>query len=97
MGRWRVEVKPVHARTEDCFLHLIQVGNRKLQVISPGTFEDSPTSLRVTVKTGDRTCTVTFKKSGEVGGHIQMTRSSETLLDRALTSRVMQQTRTSVQ
>lgn len=31
MGQWRVEVSPGAARKEDCFLHIIQVGDRQLE------------------------------------------------------------------
>ena len=33
MGQWRVEVSPRRAQTDDVFLHVIQVGDNKLQAM----------------------------------------------------------------
>ena len=91
MGRWRMEISPGAARTEAVFLHLIQVGGQDLAEMSQADVTTSDGAATVTFPTGDRTVTLTLSTTGDVGGHIRITRGDETLLDRPLTDGVTPQ------
>jgi heparin/heparan-sulfate lyase len=88
MGRWRVEVSPGGARTADVFLHLIQVGDQSLSSMEANQVTEDADSAEVTFDAGSRTVTLSFAKSGQVGGHITIDDGAQTPVDRALTSQV---------
>jgi len=85
MGRWRVEVRPGGARTEDVFLHLIQASDQTVEkmVDSRITEKDQQTDLAFSV--GARTYTISLNKTGDVGGHIRIEDGGKVLLDKDLT------------
>ncbi len=91
MGRWRMEVKPGAPRTVDVFLHLIQVGGQELQTMSETKLSTSPGSAEVTFDTGDRNVRLRFMTSGDVRGHIRITKNARVLVDRDLTTTVAPQ------
>jgi heparinase II/III-like protein len=73
MGRWRMEISPSTPRKEDMFLHVIQVGDRKLngmvetELIRPGRRRG------VRLRIDNVIWEVTFNITGKPGGHIKRT------------------------
>jgi heparin/heparan-sulfate lyase len=92
MGRWRREVKPGAARQEDIFLHLIQVGDRKLKNMSEAKVTTSSPRTEVAFTAGGKTVALSFAATGKVGGHVRITRGGQVMVDRDLTKDVMPQT-----
>jgi len=88
MGRWRVEVRPGMARTQDWFLHLVQASDQDVEAIAESALRQSAERLGVEFTSGARTCTVTFNKSGDVGGHIRIAAGDRTLVDADLTDAI---------
>jgi len=91
MGRWRMEVRPGKPRTEDIFLHLIQVGDQKLERMSEAKAVTAPGRAEVTFVAGERTVTLSFATTGDVSGHIRIAKGEQVLMDRDLTTEVMGQ------
>jgi hypothetical protein len=92
MGRWRVEVRPGSARTDDVFLHLIQVGDQSLQSMSDAQVRtDADGVVTLTFDASGRTVTLLLPTSGESGGHIRIVEGEEVLADRPLTDQIMPQ------
>ena len=92
MGRWRVEVSPGSPRTEDVFLHLIQVGDQTLQGMCEARASMADGAATVTFTAHDRAVALSFPAAGDVGGHVHISRAGEVLVDRPLTGGVMPQT-----
>ena len=91
-GQWRIEVSPAAQQLRDYFLHVIQVGDRStLNTIVASTYvEDAVRSgVRFTTLQGT-TCTVTFNRTGALGGWITIVDGSQNI-DRALTTTVQPQ------
>lgn len=86
-----MEVKPGSPRTEDIFLHLIQVGDQSLQTMSDAKTTTGHGVATVTFDTADKTATLSFATTGNTGGHVTLTRGDEMLVDRALTNDVAPQ------
>jgi len=91
MGRWRMEVKPGEARTQDWFLHVLQASSQDVESMVQSELLERDDQLGVTFTRGGRTYTVTFNRSGEVGGHIRIEEGGTVLIDRPLTQEIMQQ------
>ncbi|MBD3293292.1 MAG: hypothetical protein GF393_10230, partial [Armatimonadia bacterium] len=92
MGRWRVEVRPGAPRTEDVFLHLIQVGDQSLTSMTDAEVStDEAGNAILTFDASGRTVTLVLSVSGAVGGHIRITEGDQALVDRELTEDVTQQ------
>ncbi len=91
MGRWRVEVKPGAPRAEDCFLHLIQVGGQSDERMVDSRLDDQADRVELSFRAGARDVTVTFDKTGDVGGHIRVAENGAVQADRALTREIMPQ------
>jgi hypothetical protein len=92
MGRWRVEVKPDLARTDDVFLHLIQVGDQSLQSMTDAQVNtDVDGAVMLTFDASGRTVTLLFPTSGEIGGHIRITENEKVLVDQPLTQQIAPQ------
>ncbi|MFO7946081.1 MAG: heparinase II/III family protein [Armatimonadota bacterium] len=91
MGRWRVEVRPGTPRTHDLFLHLIQVGDQSLKAMADASVTREDDTATISFEAGDRTITISFFGTGEVGGHIRVASDGETILDRALATDVTPQ------
>ena len=92
MGRWRVEVRPAQARTDDVFLHLIQVGNQSLQSMSDtqvSTGADGVVTL--TFDASGRAVTLLLPTTGDIGGHIRIADGAQVLVDQPLTQAVIPQ------
>jgi hypothetical protein len=92
MGRWRVEVKPGSARTNDVFLHLIQVGDQSLQSMSDAQVSSADDgTVNLTFDASGRTVTLLLPTAGDVGGHIRIAEGDQTLVDQPLTQDVTPQ------
>ncbi len=91
MGRWRMEVRPGAARTEDVFLHLIQVGNRELAAMGRAEAAVEGDTARLSFEAGDRVVSLNLNITGPIGGHIQIIREGGVMVDRPLTAEVMPQ------
>ena len=66
MGQWRVEVSPGTAQQEDCFLHVIQVGNRRFEQIHDVQPIEKGTRRGVRLNHNDHPLTITFATTGEL-------------------------------
>jgi len=91
IGQWRVEISPAQARTDDLFLHVIQVGDSTMEQMSEvGTINtEAGQGVRVATKRG--TWEVLFAASGELGGHIRCVTGGpdiDTDLTRSVTAQV---------
>ena len=71
MGQWRVEVTPGAPRKSDVFLHIIQVGNRKLNAMDKMTLLQEEGMYGVRLITGKQRWEVTFNSTDQLGGHIR--------------------------
>jgi len=91
MGRWRMEVKPGTAREEDVFLHLIQVGDQTLEAMSDTQVATTDNRATVIFDTVDKSVILSFATTGDVSGHITITKAGQVLVDRDLTRQVMPQ------
>ncbi|NLF72067.1 MAG: hypothetical protein GX575_23790 [Candidatus Anammoximicrobium sp.] len=92
MGRWRVEVKPGAARTEDAFLHLIQVSDETVQKMADSQVRETGEQIELTFTVGARTYSVALNRTGDVGGHLRITEDEQALFDQDLTGQVQSQT-----
>ena len=90
MGQWRVEVSPGAARTDDLFLHVIQVGGQTLDRMDSTELIQRDNLAGVRLKVGGKTWEVLFNTQGDLGGHIKLSGGDEPL-DRALTTQVTPQ------
>lgn len=92
MGRWRVEVTPGAARTDDVFLHLIQVGDQSLTEMSDAEVgRDADGNVTLSFDASGRTVNLLLPISGDIGGWIRIAEGQEVVVDRALTSEVLHQ------
>ncbi|NLS96266.1 MAG: hypothetical protein GXX96_29350 [Planctomycetaceae bacterium] len=66
MGQWRVEVAPGAARKDDCFLHVIQVGDRQLAQMDQVQPIEDGTSLGVRITCAGQPVTITFATTGDL-------------------------------
>ena len=87
MGQWRVEVSPGEPRAEDLFLHVIQVGDQRLDTMDEVELIQADGTCGARLAVGDRTWEVTFHTTGELGGHVKRTGPGDPL-DRDLTAEV---------
>ncbi len=91
MGRWRIEVSPGAPRTDDIFLHLIQVGDQSLQAMSDAQVTTDADTATISFNAEANNVILTFPTSGNITGHITIKRDAEVLMDNALTLEVMPQ------
>lgn len=91
MGRWRMEVKPGSARTDDVFLHLIQVGDQSPEAMCEARVQAGDGGVEVSFAAGEKSVRLGLSSTGGVGGHLVITRGDETLVDRELTREVVPQ------
>lgn len=92
MGRWRVEVKPGAARTEDLFLHLIQTSDQTVEKLVDSRTSEKGGQIELTFTAGARTYTIGLNKNGDVGGHIRIEEGGKALVDKDLTQAIQSQT-----
>ena len=92
MGRWRVEVKPGTARTQDVFLHLIQVSDQTVAKMVESRVRENGEQIQVTFMAGAHAYTIGLNKTGDVGGHIRIEQDGKVMVDNDLTRGVQPQT-----
>lgn len=90
-GNWRLEVSPAEARTEDVFLHVLQVGDASLQAMvgTEAIAEAGLVGARITY--AGQQIEVRFGTAGAPAGRIRMARDGQVQVDRALTQAVQPQ------
>ncbi len=91
MGRWRMEVRPDSARTEDVFLHLIQVGDQALESMSDVRVSTSHDAATVRFEAAEASVTLRLRTTGAIGGNIRIEKRGEMLVDDDLSQEVMPQ------
>jgi hypothetical protein len=91
LGQWRMEVSPGEARSEDLFLHLIQVGDLSLSAMAPADLIREDGRVGVSFRFGENETRVLFAAEGKAAGHIRITSAGRILVDKALTESVQPQ------
>ncbi len=91
MGRWRVEVKPGAARTNDVFLHLLQASDQTAETMVESTLVETENQAMLSFNVGSRVYTIALNKTGEIGGHIRVREGGKILMDKDLTRDVQRQ------
>jgi hypothetical protein len=66
MGQWRVEVTPSVPRTDDYFLHVIQVGDQSIEKMDPVELTGDPQMPGVRITRGQQQFEVRFATSGDL-------------------------------
>ena len=66
MGQWRVEVTPGAARTDDCFLHVIQVGDQSVEKMDRMELVGDQEMPGVRITRGEETFEARFAARGEL-------------------------------
>jgi hypothetical protein len=87
MGQWRVEVTPGTSRKQDVFLHVIAVGDQKLDAMDETTLLKAEGTCGVRLTAAGRTWEVTFNSTGKLGGYIKRS-GGPTSISAALTTTV---------
>lgn len=90
-GNWRIEVAPTAARTDDLFLHVLQVGDAALQTMVATETIREPDQVGVRFAYAGREFEVRFGTSGEPTGRIRLAREGQAPVDRELTRAVQPQ------
>jgi len=92
LGQWRIEVSPEKASSDDCFLHLLQVGDRTVpaMVRSEKIKKDVMTGLRFEVSS--KRFEILFATQGNPGGKISIIQNGNTLREEVFTDKVKPQT-----
>ncbi len=90
-GQWRVEISPNTPRLKDSFLHLIQVGDKKLgNMISSKPIEENG-KKGVEFDYQGKTYQIQFSDDENTGGSIRISAGKKVVLDEVFTSQVEQQ------
>ncbi len=91
MGGWRMEISPTSPRTDDVFLHLIEVGDQTLAAMGEAELVREEGSVGVEFTALDKSVRITFGTEGDAAGHIRIARGDEVLADQDLTPEVTPQ------
>ena len=67
LGQWRVEVKPGAARTDDMFLHMIQVGDINLKALPDVTLNETEDALEMSFTYSGKDYSLSFNKKSAYG------------------------------
>ena len=70
VGQWRMEVRPGEARTEDVFMHMIQVGDESLAALPQTETFETDAEIGVTFIYDGKSWRLAFDKSGTYGCNI---------------------------
>ena len=81
MGRWRVEVKPGAARTDDVFLHLIQLSDQAVARMIDSRVSEKGQHIELAFTVGEHIHTIRLNKTGDVGGHIRIDEGGKAVVD----------------
>jgi len=91
MGQWRVEVTPGAPRSEDRFLHVIQVGGQDRSAMDEVAALAQGDRVGARVRVGRDTWQVLFNSTGPLGGRITRI-GHDGHLDKEFTAQVQRQT-----
>lgn len=72
IGQWRMEVKPGAERTEDVFMHIIQVGDESLTSLPSTTTFNSDSEIGVEFVYNGKSYRVAFDKTSDYGCEIDI-------------------------
>ena len=90
MGRWRMEIEPAAPRTQDVFLHVIQVGDRNLGKMDEVDPIEGQGRSGVRIRTGGDVWEVSFNREGALGGRVRR-QGDAPRIDRQLSQTVQRQ------
>ncbi|MCK0135335.1 heparinase II/III family protein [Arenibacter sp. S6351L] len=90
-GQWRMEVTPKELSKRDFFLHLIQVGDRTLEVMTDSEPIDLGNNLGVRFNSDGKDVEVTFSKTGKIGGKITVHQKGQKILEEYFTEEIKPQ------
>lgn len=91
LGNWRVEVSPKTPKTEDVFLHLIEVGDKSLSKMPNAELIEEEAAIGVRFQAGEKTTIVKFSKTGKAAGSVKIEIRDTVLIDQPLTQAVAPQ------
>jgi heparin/heparan-sulfate lyase len=78
LGQWRVEVSPKKPRRDDCFLHLIEVGDRKKKTrMVEAEFTKRGRDVEITFQSKGRKWKIRFAAVGPPAGSVEITGSAK--------------------
>ena len=72
VGQWRVEVKPGAARTDDLFLHMIQVGDQTLNALPEVAMNETEDVLSISFAYSGKNFNVSFDKKSLYGCTVEV-------------------------
>ncbi len=89
-GKWRIQVSPKIPSASDCFLNVIDVGDRAISNVR--CIQDSQTATASFDTPDGKKVTVTFRKTGKTGGNIRITDSGgKERVSEPLSTRILNQ------
>jgi len=91
LGQWRVEVSPSEPVRQDCFLHLIQLGDQSLSAMVDAELVTVKDSLGVRFTSGSRQWRVVFNQEGPASGYISLRENGKKVVEKALAEVVQRQ------
>jgi hypothetical protein len=83
-GGTRIEIAPSAAAARDYFLVVLGATDASTQRVPQTTVDDAPDAATLTLDDGTTKWVVRFPKSGPLGGHVTVTKGSQTVCDEAL-------------
>ena len=83
-GWWRVEVEPQDKQANDVFLHVLWATDDGAKEMFPVEKIEKDGQVGAKFTAGGSDVEVTFARTGEVAGHIKITRGGKAIRDRAL-------------
>ncbi len=72
LGQWRVEVKPGAARTDDLFLHMIQVGDQTLNALPDVAMNETDADLSISFVYSGKNFKLSFDKKSLYGCTVEV-------------------------
>lgn len=72
LGQWRMEVKPGAERTDDVFMHIIQVGDESLTSLPSTTTFDTDSEIGVEFTYNGKSYRIAFDKTSDYGCEIEV-------------------------
>lgn len=91
-GQWRIEVAPAEEKTDDLFLHLIQVGDKdSLESMVTSTLEKTGDMVGLRFAYKGKDYEVRFATKGEDGGEISIKENGRTILEEDFIEEVKKQ------
>lgn len=90
-GSWRIEVYPAKPAVRNYFLHVLQALPGKDAELASVRASETPDRAEATIVLGKRVYTLSFDKTGPVGGRMRITSAGgDVLANRAFTGEIVQ-------